>query len=189
MTGRAAYERTLAAEHELDMISERLKVAPGELERRVAALLEERDRLEAAAAGQRQEGAAAQARRLVAEGADADGGVLVRGHVELPEGADLGEFGDLLRAELGARGSGAAIAHISFSEGAKRAFLSVVTDDWIRRGVHAGELVRLASKATGSSGGGRPHLAQGGVGDEAKVPAALEQAGEAVKAKLGDGSA
>jgi alanyl-tRNA synthetase len=77
---------------------------------------------------------------------------------------------------------------VRFSEGEKRAFLSVVTDDWIRKGVHAGELVRVASTSTGSSGGGRPHLAQGGVGSHERVTEALEKAGEAVRASLDGGS-
>ena len=45
-------------------------------------------------------------------------------------------------------------------------------------------LVRVASTATGSKGGGRPHFAQGGVGDAGKVLEALEQAGAATIRKL-----
>ena len=62
-------------------------------------------------------------------------------------------------------------------DGDKDSFLGVVTDDWIKRGLKAGDLVRTASKATGSGGGGRPHLAQGGVGDTAMIEEALAQAG------------
>ncbi len=184
VTGRGAYERLLETEEGLERVSRRLHVVPAELERRVSALLEERDRLEAAAAGQRQEGAAAQAERLIASGVEVADGILAHGRVELSEGTDLGEFGDLVRSELDERGSGAAIAHVTFSDDDRQAFLSVVTDDWIRRGVHAGELVRVASTATGSKGGGRPHFAQGGVGDARKVLEALEQAGAATIRKL-----
>jgi alanyl-tRNA synthetase len=62
-------------------------------------------------------------------------------------------------------------------DGSKDAFLAVVTDDWTARGLKAGDLVRAASKATGSGGGGRSHLAQGGVGDPSLVDAALDDAG------------
>jgi alanyl-tRNA synthetase len=184
VTGRGAYERLLETEDGLERVSRRLNVVPAELERRVSALLEERDRLETAAAGQRQEGAAAQAERLIADGVEVADGILAHGRVELPVGTDLGEFGDLVRSELDERGSGAAIAHVTFSDDERQAFLSVVTDDWIRRGVHAGELVRVASTATGSKGGGRPHFAQGGVGDAGKVLGALEQAGAETIRKL-----
>ena len=185
VTGRVAYERVIEAEERLADIARRLRVAPAELDRRVAALLEERAELEAAAAGQREKSVVDQARQLVAQGTRVGGGVIAAGRVELPEGTDLAEFGDLLRSELGRCGSGAAIAVVSFPDGGKQAFLSVVTDDWIRRGVHAGELVRQASRSTGSSGGGRPHLAQGGVGDGAKVQEALEAATGSIGATIG----
>ncbi|MCZ6824961.1 MAG: alanine--tRNA ligase [Gemmatimonadetes bacterium] len=188
VTGPGAYERVLQGEEELGRLSEHLRVGRAELERAVTALIEERDRLEAAAAGRRQEGAAEQAKRLVASGVELSGGILAQGEVELSEGTNLGDFGDLLREQLGAKGSGAAIVCVRFSEGEKRAFLSVVTDDWIRKGVHAGELVRVASTSTGSSGGGRPHLAQGGVGSHERVAEALEKASQAVRASLDGGS-
>ncbi|MEJ2311917.1 MAG: alanine--tRNA ligase [Gemmatimonadales bacterium] len=184
VTGRGAYDRLLETEEGLERVSRRLNVPPSELERRVYALLEERDRLETAAAGQRQEGAAAEAERLISGGVEVAGGILAHGGIELPVGTDLGEFGDLVRSGLDQRGSGAAIAHVTFSDDDRQAFLAVVTDDWIRRGVNAGELVRVASTATGSRGGGRPHFAQGGVGDVSKVPDALEQAGASTIRKL-----
>jgi alanyl-tRNA synthetase len=43
------------------------------------------------------------------------------------------------------------------------------------------------AQVTGGSGGGRPHMAQGGVGDETKVPEALSKASDIVAALLGGG--
>ena len=100
------------------------------------------------------------------------GGSLAVASVALPPGADLAAFGDLVRDRLG---SGAAILHVRAGEG-KEAFIGVVTEDWIGRGLKAGDLVSAASRATGSGGGGRPHLARGGVGDSATVDTALEAA-------------
>ena len=102
-----------------------------------------------------------------------DGGRLASGSVELPVGSDVAAFGDLLRDRIG---SGAAILHVIGGEQEKAAFLAVVTDDWIGRGLKAGDLVGAASRATGSGGGGRPHLARGGVGDADRVDEALEAA-------------
>ena len=107
-----------------------------------------------------------------AEPLTSDATRLVRADVELPAGSDVAAFGDQLRSGLG---SGAAIVHVRLADG-KSSILGVVTDDWIRRGLRAGDLVRTASKATGSGGGGKPHLAQGGVGDPAKVSDALDAA-------------
>jgi len=141
----------------------------------VSALQDEVRRLEALLAARRGAESADEAERLVAEAEELPGGGgLVRTSIRVAAGTDLGEFGDLLRARLQ---SGAAIVHVAQDDG-KTAFLGVVTDDWIARGLKAGDLVRTASRTTGSGGGGRPHLAQGGVGDASRVEAALDEAAD-----------
>ncbi|HOD45650.1 MAG TPA: DHHA1 domain-containing protein, partial [Anaerolineaceae bacterium] len=50
--------------------------------------------------------------------------------------------------------------------------IAAVTEDLIKRGVHAGDLVRFIAPAMGGSGGGRPNLAQAG----GKEPSHLEDA-------------
>ena len=173
VTGRHAWRLALEAEEELRELAASLGVSRRDLGRRVDALRDEVERLEAAVAEQRGAEAADEAERLVEAAEELPGGGrLVRSRVTVADGSDLGEFGDRLRARLN---SGAAIVHVAQPSG-KEAFLGVVTDDWIARGLKAGDLVRTASKATGSGGGGRPHLAQGGVGDPEKVDAALDAA-------------
>jgi alanyl-tRNA synthetase len=173
VTGRRAWRLAVDQESELNALAERLGVSRPDLSRRVSALQEEVERLEGVLSAQRGVESADEAERLVAAAEELPGGGgLVRTSIEVAAGTDLAEFGDLLRARLR---SGAAIVHVVQEEG-KAAFLGVVTDDWIARGLKAGDLVRTASKATGSGGGGRPHLAQGGVGDASKVETALDEA-------------
>ncbi|HSM07758.1 MAG TPA: alanine--tRNA ligase [Gemmatimonadota bacterium] len=175
VTGRRAWRMALDAEAELDELARELGVSRRDLRRRISNLREEADRLEVALAEQRGADAAGAAGRLVDEAEELPGGGrLVSGSIEVSEGGDLAELGDLLRARIP---SGAAIVHVA-QTGGKDAFLAVVSDDWIARGLKAGDLVRAASGATGSGGGGRPHLAQGGVGDEGSVEGALAQATE-----------
>jgi len=174
VTGLRAWELARETEATLGQIATTLRVTPRDAPHRLNSLHEEMDQLRAAVAEQRGADSAGEAERLVE---DADelpgGGRLVRTSVGLAAGTDLSEFGDVLRTRLD---SGAAIIHVTL-EGSKDAFLAVVTDDWIARGLKAGDLVRAASKATGSGGGGRSHLAQGGVGDPALVDVALDDAG------------
>jgi alanyl-tRNA synthetase len=171
VTGPRAYGRVLDAERLIADLAERLRVAPSELPRRIEALLVERDELEGSLAEQRGADADGIARRLVDEAeALGDGGAkLIRASVALPGGSDIADFGDRLRAGLG---SGAAVVHVHTEDG-KDSILAVVTDDWIGRGLRAGDLVKTASRATGSGGGGKPHLAQGGVGDPTLLGEAL----------------
>jgi alanyl-tRNA synthetase len=149
------------------------------------ALLEERDQLEGTLAEQRGADSEGVARRLIDEAGPltSEQTRLVRAEIELPAGSDVAAFGDQLRSGLG---SGAAIVHVRTADG-KGSILSVVTDDWIRRGLKAGDLVRAASQATGSGGGGKPHLAQGGVGDPSRVSDALDAAASLAKETAASG--
>jgi alanyl-tRNA synthetase len=64
----------------------------------------------------------------------------------------------------------------------KIVFVATVTDDLIKdRGVKAGEVVKQVSKVAGGTGGGKPHLAQGGGKDLKKLEKALESVPEIVE--------
>jgi alanyl-tRNA synthetase len=172
ITGREAYRWVVDRGRLVSELAARLRVPEHELSHRVDRLLEERDQLERAAYSQRGEAAADVVQELLG-GVGQDGSRFVSGRVELPAGADLGELGDLIRSRLD---SGAALIHVVVPDEEREAFVSVVTDDLIRGGLKAGDLVRVSSAATGSGGGGRPHFAQGGVGDSARVAEAIEEA-------------
>jgi alanyl-tRNA synthetase len=174
VTGPRAYGRIRERENLLSGIAATLKSTPADLPRRVETLLSEKASLEAVLSEQH----GRDAEGIVTAVVDAaielpEGGRMASGSVELPAGSDVAAFGDLLRDRIG---SGAAIVHVLGGEQDKAAFLAVVTDDWIGRGLQAGDLVGAASRATGSGGGGRPHLARGGVGDADRVDEALEAA-------------
>ncbi len=63
--------------------------------------------------------------------------------------------------------------------------IAAVTEDLVKRGVHAGELAKVAAQVIGGSGGGRPTLAQAGGKDASKLTEAIDQVLPFVKAKLG----
>jgi alanyl-tRNA synthetase len=165
-----------AQEDMIAVLAGTLKAPPSELPRRVSALLEEMGTLEKRLDQQHGRDASAVVQAILKDAAElGDEGRLVSGSVGLPAGSDVASFGDLLRAELG---SGAAVLHVHTGGDDRGAFLAVVTDDWIGRGLKAGDLVAAASRVTGSGGGGRPHFARGGVGDEASVDDAIAAAVE-----------
>ena len=53
--------------------------------------------------------------------------------------------------------------------------IAAVTEDLVKRGLHAGELVKFVAAPLGGSGGGRPTLAQAGGKDPSRFPEALDQ--------------
>ncbi|HZU87181.1 MAG TPA: DHHA1 domain-containing protein, partial [Anaerolineaceae bacterium] len=63
--------------------------------------------------------------------------------------------------------------------------LAVLTEDLVKRGLHAGDLVKLIAPMVGGSGGGRPVMAQAGGKDPTRLAEALDQAVQYIKSKLG----
>jgi len=59
-----------------------------------------------------------------------------------------------------------------------------VTEDLVKRGLLAGELIKAAAERVGGSGGGRPTLAQAGGKDPEKLVEAIDQAVPYVQRKL-----
>ena len=180
VTGPAAYRRTLEQEATLREASSLLKTSPENLLRRIEQLVEERRELERQLEKARAAGAADVVGQLVDAAATVDGARVVATEVEVASADDLRALGDRLRDRLG---SGAAVLAARFPE--KTSLFAVVTDDLISRGVRADQLVREVAKLTGGSGGGRPHMAQGGVGDPEKVAEALGRASDFVRGMLG----
>jgi alanyl-tRNA synthetase len=70
-------------------------------------------------------------------------------------------------------------------EEGKGALLAVVTDDLRERGVRADAIVREVAAIAGGRGGGKPHMAQAGIPDGARIEEALAQAPKVVSALMG----
>jgi alanyl-tRNA synthetase len=72
----------------------------------------------------------------------------------------------------------------SVSPDGKPVVIAAVTDDLLKRGLNAIDLVKFVGGFLGGGGGGRPTLAQAGGKDAARLPEALERVNEWVSAKL-----
>lgn len=66
----------------------------------------------------------------------------------------------------------------------KPILIASVTDDLVKKGVNAGEIVRIISKEIDGSGGGRPNLAQAGGKNPAGLKKALDLVVPMIKEKL-----
>jgi alanyl-tRNA synthetase len=62
--------------------------------------------------------------------------------------------------------------------------IAAVTEDLVKRGLHAGELVKAVAQQLGGSGGGRPTLAQAGGKDASQLDSALAGVATWVQGKL-----
>jgi len=172
-TARGYYEQE---ERVLREAAQILKAAPADLPQRVAALLEDRRRLERELSDLRQKlatggGGGAPAVRDV-------GGVKFAGRVvEGVPAKDLRGMVDALKKELGS----GVVALLSTADG-KAALVVGVTDDLTKR-FSAVDLVRAGAAAIGGKGGGgRPEFAQAGGPDGDKAEASLDAIATALQA-------
>jgi len=178
LTGEGARRWLVGREDALKGTASLLRTTPDDVEARVAALLDERRKLERELADAKRALALAGNGGAAATGpADEEiGGVKFSGQVL--DGLDPKELRGLLDQAKQRLGSGVA-AIVAVNEG-KASIAAAVTEDLMGR-VSAVELVRAGVEALGGKGGGgRPDMAQGGGPDGAKGAEALA----AVKAIL-----
>ena len=72
---------------------------------------------------------------------------------------------------------GAGIAQVC-AEASYRVIVREVSDDLVKKGVHAGKLIGQLAPIVGGRGGGRPELAQAGGKDASKIDDVLRNARE-----------
>ena len=169
LTGEAARRWVVGREEALKSVAAALKAAPEDVESRVAALVEERRRLERELA---------EAKKQIALGGgggtapltDEDvGGVKFSGQVF--QGMEARELRGLLDEAKKRMGSG--VAAIAAVNDGRAAFAVGVTGDLTSR-FNAVDLVRAGVAALGGQGGGgRPDMAQGGGPDGGKADEAI----------------
>jgi alanyl-tRNA synthetase len=185
VTGRRAFALLAERDQALTQVAQKLKVNLGgataglaALERKVDTVLEERrtleKRLDEALRGGGSGGGAVGA--LLAARQDVGGVSLVVSRVAVPDAKALQTMGDLVREGLA---SGVGVLGADYGDG-KAALLVVVTDDLRERGVRADALVRDLAATVGGRGGGKPHMAQAGLPDAARLDEALAAAASVV---------
>ena len=176
LTGEGARAWLTGREDMLKGAASLLKTTPDDVETRVAALLDERRKLERELAEAKK--ALALGGGGKAEAADEEiGGVKFSGQVL--DGLDPKELRGLLDNAKTRMGSGVAVV-VAVNDG-KASIAAAVTDD-LTATVSAVDLVRAGVEALGGKGGGgRPDMAQGGGPDGTKGAEALA----AIKAVLG----
>jgi alanyl-tRNA synthetase len=140
--------------------AERIEALLGELKQRQQDL----DKLRSQSARGTLEGLLGQVRQQ-------NGASYLAARVDAPDVARLREMGDWLRDKLG---SGIVVLGAVLAD--KPQILAVVTPDLVKRGFHAGNLVKALAQIMGGGGGGRPDMAQAGGRDSAKLGEALAQA-------------
>ncbi len=179
VTGRGAYELVQKRFRALKQAAALLTSPVEEVPHKVAQLQEDLETARKRVAQQRQELAAADFSRKL-ENVPVVAGVPVLTVLILNADADtLRAMTDRFRQRYP---SGVVV--VASAPDNRPVIIASVTDDLVKRGLNAGELVKTVAQVVGGSGGGRPNLAQAGGKDASKLSEALDKAPEYVKNKL-----
>lgn len=180
VTGRGAYDLIQKRIKALKNTATLLNTTPDEVPVRTESLLDELAQTEKQVARLRQELVSAHFVQQL-ENAVEIGGVPVLAMVLPSADADsLRQMTDRFRQRYTS-----GVVALGSAMGDKPMLIAAVTDDLVKRGLHAGDLVKTIATVIGGSGGGRPNLAQAGGKDAAKLQEAIDQVAGYVKQKLG----
>jgi alanyl-tRNA synthetase len=167
VTGDHALARVQQLEGTVDALAAALKVAPSEIDARVAALLEQLRTLDKEVGALKGRLASAQGDELVAQARDVAGLKVLAATLPDADAKTLRETMDQLKNKL----KTAAIVLASVDAGKVQLAAGVTADSTGR--VKAGELVNFVARQLGGKGGGKPDLAMAGGSDAAALPKAL----------------
>ena len=92
----------------------------------------------------------------------------------------LRDLGDQCRNKL----PGSVVLLISDKDG-KVSLMAMASDEAVKKGAHAGNLVKAVAPKVGGGGGGRPNMAQAGGKNPAGIPDALKEAAAVLESQLG----
>jgi alanyl-tRNA synthetase len=155
----------------VDSLTSQLNCKAEDLTARVVALQEEIKRLQQQLKKSATSDLAGTADKLLAAATEIDGAKLVVGEVPAAPVDAIRTQVDRLRQK-----AGSSVIALGWADDGKVGLLVAVTDDLVKKGLHAGKLVGEAAKAAGGKGGGNPTLAQAGGKDPAKLGEALKLA-------------
>ena len=180
VTGKEALKHYQAQEDEIKEICRLVKSTPDKLLARLEQLLAEQketakelEKLKAKMAG----GAADE---MLNSKVEIGGVAVLAAEVKDMDGNALRTMGDQLKQKLG---SGVVV--LASGKDGKVNLMAMATDDVVKKGVHAGNIIKAAAAVCGGGGGGRPNMAQAGGKDASKVADALEKGKAKVAEQLG----
>jgi alanyl-tRNA synthetase len=179
VTGPKAVSVVQKQDRLLSELAGRFRCQPEELPDRIDSLQEEIKKLQQ----QLKKGAAGDlqsiADKLLATATEVHGSKVIVG--EMPAGPEeqLRSQVDRLRQK-----AASAVVVIGWAEDSKVQLIAAVTDDLVKKGLHAGKLVGQVAKVVGGGGGGKPTMAQAGGKEPAKLAEALQLATQLASQQL-----
>lgn len=168
VTGAAAFDLIEQEHQELTTVADLLKTPASKVARRVQNLLEKGKETEREVAQLRSRLASYTANELLEQVRQVAGITILPVRVNISDAEALRQMADNLRDKLG---SGVVV--LGSENDGRVNFVATVSKDLVKRGIHAGNLLREVARVAAGGGGGRADMAQAGGKDPAKLEQAL----------------
>jgi alanyl-tRNA synthetase len=180
ITGKGAENTIRQQRATLRTIANRVGASqPEQIESRLDSLQQELAETRKQLANAQRQLAAGQTGDLLSQAQEVQGIKVLAVQVQASDTNALRDLADRLRDKLGS-----AVVVLAADMNGKSQLLAAVTPDVVQRGGHAGNLIRDLATRTGGKGGGRPDMAQAGVGDPTALPTALGEVPTLVAGQL-----
>ena len=179
LTGAGLIAHFNQVEETLKEAAALLKVSPADVVKRITALQEEVKTLSKENDKLKAKIAKAAAGDVTSEAEDVNG---IKVLVKALSGVDMNgmrDLGDEAKQKLGE----AVILYATENDG-KVNLMATATEGAIKKGAHAGNLIKEVASLVGGGGGGRPNMAQAGGKNPDGIQAALKKAAEVLKDQL-----
>ncbi len=171
LTGPAVLTYYHQMEEELDAVAKALKTTPKDAAEKAQHLNEELKAAHAEIESLKAKAAQASLGDVASEAQDVAGvKVLVKRLTDTDMNA-MRKLSDTLKDQLRD-----AVIIFATENGGKVNLMAAATDSAVKKGAHAGNLIKAAAKIVGGGGGGRPNMAQAGGSDVSKIDEALAEA-------------
>lgn len=179
VTGREAHNRLRERDGLLQQLADELKTSPEEAPRRLELVIQQGKDAEREASRLHAKLASFEADEFIATAPLVGGVKVVARQVSASDMDTLRATADAVKNKLG---SGVLV--LGAIHDGKVSLVSMVSDDLLSKGLHAGNLIREVAKLTGGGGGGKPNMAQAGGKDPEKLASALDAVLGLVKGQL-----
>ena len=180
ITSDALFEYYRECETALHSASEALKTTPDELLNKIESLNKDIKELRSENESLKDKAAKESVGDVMSQIEDVKGTRFLG--VEIPD-TDMNELrnlGDSLKDKIG---SGVVVLVSAHED--KVSLIVMATDDAIKKGAHAGNIIKASAVLVGGGGGGRPNMAQAGGKNPAGIKDAISKAKETLSEQLG----
>ena len=180
VTGAAALALAKNESRELQQLADMLKAKVGDTTAKLEAFLAQAKGLEKELAQLKKEAAMSDMDSILAGKEDIGGVSVITAEAQADS---MDNLRDLADSVLDKAGSGVVLLGMVHDD--KVNFVCKVAKADVKRGLHAGKIIKAAAQAAGGNGGGRPDMAQAGGKEPGKLADALKAGADAVRQLLG----